>query len=210
MTTKEKILATALKLLNKNGFKSVTIRHVAKEMGISHGNLGYHYPNMEVIVHELYLALVNKMNAEINSLKNPAINLKLIFETNIIVFNNFYDYRFLFLDFVEICRSIPSVKEHYQKLVQKRESEFLHILAVMQNEKIIDSRFTKEQLSQFVKTLFISADFWLSSSEIIYHGKEKDKVNYYLHLFFSQLYPYLSKKGEKDYLELVKEYKYSL
>lgn len=203
MTTKEKILATSLNLLNKEGFKDITIRHVAKEMGISHGNLGYHYQNMEVIVNELYLSLVTKMNNEVNSLKNNTVSLKMIYETNLIVFNNFNEFRFLFLDFVEICRAIPSIKEHYQNLIHKREHEFIFILEELQKIDIIESRFTTHQLNQFVKTMFIAADFWLSSSEIIYQGTEEDKVKYYLHLVFSQLWPFLSKKGEKDFLELL-------
>ena len=202
MTTKEKILATSLKLLNIEGFKAITIRHVAKEMGISHGNLGYHYQNMEVIINELYLSLVSKMNNEVNSLKINNISLKLIYETNLILFNNFNEFRFLFLDFVEICRAVPSIKEHYQNLIHKREHEFLVVLEELQKIEIIESRFNTQQLNQFVKTMFIAADFWLSSSEIIYQGKEEDKVEYYLNLVFSQLWPFLTKKGENDFLEL--------
>ena len=39
MTTKEKIIDTALQLFNKQGIDPVTTRHIAKEMNISHGNL---------------------------------------------------------------------------------------------------------------------------------------------------------------------------
>ena len=53
MRTKDKILVTALQLLNEHGVKSVTIRDIAAEMGISHGNLGYHYANMELIIYAL-------------------------------------------------------------------------------------------------------------------------------------------------------------
>ena len=71
MRTKDKILVTALQLLNEHGVKSVTIRDIAAEMGISHGNLGYHYANMELIIYALYEQLVKERKSfELASIKS--------------------------------------------------------------------------------------------------------------------------------------------
>jgi|GEM_PF-4394606 len=51
--TKNKILKTAQRLYNQKGLESVSIRGIAAEMGISHGNLMYHYENKEVLTKAL-------------------------------------------------------------------------------------------------------------------------------------------------------------
>ena len=62
MATKPKksdlILDTALTLFNEQGSYTVTTNHIAKAMGISPGNLYYHFKNKEHIIRELLARLV--------------------------------------------------------------------------------------------------------------------------------------------------------
>jgi len=42
--TKQKIVNTTIRLFNESGFANVSLPHIAKAMGISLGNLTYHFP----------------------------------------------------------------------------------------------------------------------------------------------------------------------
>lgn len=199
MKTKDKILLTSLKLLNEQGVKSVTIRHIAKEMGISHGNLGYHYPNLDTIIQDLYFQLVSLMNAEIEKLQGDPVSLQLMYKTNKIIFETIYKFRFMFLDFVEICRSNPTIMDYHRQLMSNRKMQLLFITTNLQEQGIIRTDFSTEQFESFIMTLFITTEFWLSSSMILYQGEEEDKVTYYLKFFCSQLIPYLTVEGRKQF-----------
>ena len=48
--TKKWILETALKLFNEHGAQAISTKRIAKEMGISPGNLYYHFNNKEAII----------------------------------------------------------------------------------------------------------------------------------------------------------------
>ena len=50
MNTKEKILNASLKLYNSKGVSNVSLRAIADEVGISVGNLQYHFKKREEIV----------------------------------------------------------------------------------------------------------------------------------------------------------------
>ena len=62
--TKLKIIKQALLLFNNNGTANVSLRAIAKETGISIGNLQYHFKKREDIIEALYFQLVDKIDAE--------------------------------------------------------------------------------------------------------------------------------------------------
>jgi AcrR family transcriptional regulator len=58
--TRQRILDAAIELFNADGVAGVTTNHVAAHLGISPGNLYYHFANKEEIIREIF----DRMNAE--------------------------------------------------------------------------------------------------------------------------------------------------
>ena len=63
MSTREKILDTALALFNKEGTAAISTNHIAEAAGISPGNLYYHFRNKEEVIRELFERLSAANNA---------------------------------------------------------------------------------------------------------------------------------------------------
>ena len=53
MTTKQKIIVSSIKLFNLHGLTNVRLQQIADDVGISVGNLAYHYYSKEAIVKEI-------------------------------------------------------------------------------------------------------------------------------------------------------------
>ncbi|SIO01002.1 TetR/AcrR family transcriptional regulator [Chitinophaga niabensis] len=198
MSTKDKILDTALELFNTQGIEAVTVRHVAQAMGISHGNLQYHYANTDLIIQALYDRLASRFDA---MLVTPPDKMNAFRQSVTASFELIYEFRFIFLHFVEIGRRIPAITKHYKDNLRKREPQFLYIFNVMQQQGIMRKDIPEDILKLFVHQLFIVTDFWLSSNEITLQLKEKKALKYYSGLFWGMFYPYFTAKGLKEFAD---------
>ncbi|MEO8876132.1 MAG: helix-turn-helix domain-containing protein, partial [Polyangiaceae bacterium] len=47
LSTKDRVLHMAVRMFNRQGTSAVTTNHIAAELGMSPGNLYYHYRNKE-------------------------------------------------------------------------------------------------------------------------------------------------------------------
>lgn len=199
--TKARILDTALERFNKEGIDSVTIRHIAQAMGISHGNLQYHYANTDLIIQALYDRLVVRFDVMLQAAPAQVTDevarfRRVVTDTYALI----HEYRFIYLHFVEIGRRIPAITKHYRQNLKKREPQFMHLFGLMKEKGIMRKDIPEHILKMLVHQMFIICDFWLSSNEITLQLKEKKALEYYGNLFFSMFYPYFTAKGLKYFL----------
>lgn len=61
INTRQKIVDTAIKSFNKKGYGHVSLQDLAKEMGISRGNLSYHFPEKSDLLPEIVNHLAQRL-----------------------------------------------------------------------------------------------------------------------------------------------------
>lgn len=212
MKTREKILQAALELYNEHGVYhphgegSVTARAIAEKVGISDGNLRYHFPTKEDIVFGLYMALVQELDQGIGKAHHPPINLKSLFQMMIHTYESLYRYRFLMLDFVAIMRRIESISAHFRELSKFRRGQFENIVSQLVRDGIFLPEKLPGQYQVFYEQFQIMSDFWISSAEILYEGEENEKTVHYARMVFSSLVPFLSEKGMVAYRQIIEDH----
>lgn len=202
--TPEKILDTALALFNTYGLPKVTLRTIAKEMGISQGNLNYHYKKRDDIIEALYFQLVEMMDESMSSAHQPSSEgLQLLFDISAGIMSNSYKYRFFLLDFAQIMRENKTIKKHFKKLTQLRQEQFAGLidrmvaLGIMRKEKLPNEYFFLYQRFQLL------GDFWISSAEIAHTKITKKIMSEYYEIITQAIYPYLTAKGVKEYHAII-------
>jgi AcrR family transcriptional regulator len=203
MTTKQRILQTSLQLFNQHGVDTVTVRLIAKELGMSHGNLCYHFPNTDAIAETLYEALIEELN---KVLEEPSVfntvNLQTLYKLCAFVFEKLYKYKFLIQDFISLTRRNPNLKQKHRDLVANRRLFFQIGIEAGIQAGFLKPDIIEGQYENFFNQLFIISDFWLASAEILYEGKEEDKLQTYLNIAFTLIVPYLTEKGLSEYKEI--------
>lgn len=206
MGTKEKILQKSLDLFNANGTDAVTVRHIAAELGMSHGNLCYHFPSTDALIQALYLQLVDKLDAAIlrgQTGQQTEMNLSFLYNMTLTTYDLLNQYRFLMLDFVHIMRRIAFIRSHYQQLTAARREQFLFLMYQLQQNGIIRPDLSEQECNDWIALATLFGDFWLSNAAILYAGEEEDKVMYYAQLFMRLGLSYLTEKGLNEWKRIV-------
>lgn len=196
--TKEKIKKSALKLFNLQETLSITTNHIAKDAGISSGNLYYHYKNKEEIIREIYQEMSTTFDS-FNSFEkillssNPLNELSSIFDK---YGELFWDYRFLMRDSAVLMAIDKKLKQMFAKNQEKRISQIEGVLKFLISQEILEG-IPNEEIHMRAKLHWFISAYWqifTSSSSIITKEsiKEAKEIIFKLHI-----YPFLSDKGKK-------------
>jgi AcrR family transcriptional regulator len=206
MTTKEKILHTSLQLFNEHGFENITVRDIAKAMNISHGNLCYHFANVNVIAYKLYEGLVAEIDTNLAEIQPEKINLEVVLQSLFHTYTVLYKYKFLLSDFVNILRKIESIKTHFRQLMEKRKQQMSFLLQLLILNGTLRKEIVPNQYRDFVQVSISIGNFWISDAEIMYQGEENQKIKYYVMRFFNQIAFFLTEKGLEEHQLLINKY----
>ncbi|MFC4158224.1 TetR/AcrR family transcriptional regulator [Chitinimonas lacunae] len=118
MKTYDRIVQESLKLFNEHGERSITTNHIAAHLGISPGNLYYHFRNKEEIVYRIFLQYRDYMRDNLQVPSDRAIvaeDLGRYLET---AFAAMWQYRFLFYDMPGLLARNPKMQEAYHDFVR--------------------------------------------------------------------------------------------
>ena len=205
MKTKEKILSAALRLFNEYGLDAVTLRQIASEIGISQGNLNYHFPKKEAIVEALYQQLVAKISIDFSQFEDTNITLAVLFAVGKKTLLALYDYRFIMLDFVRVMKQHPNIQQHFKELNVLRQQQYAQLFQVLEQEQLMQPEAFPKQYDYLKIQFSILGDYWIASAEVLRDDlSEEAKIDYYLKILISSLYPNLTRQGKKEFLKLLR------
>lgn len=199
MSTKEKILGKALELFNEKGVETVTTRQIALALGISQGNLCYHFSKKEDIVYALYHQLVQSFDELYDTSEIIDLSIHLLVQMTERTNQYYVEYKFLMLNFVQIMRWYPKIKTHYQQLTKQRNQQTLDLFYAFQKVGLLQKEAYPHQYEQIIEQFMILNNFWLSHSEILYSSLSQKNLAHFNQLVLSFIYPYLTSKGKIEF-----------
>lgn len=158
MSRKLEILETARTLFNESNTQAVTTNHIAKSMGISPGNLHYHYSNREEIIRVLYTQLKEDSILEVEELPK---SIEVLNEHHKVLIAVQWKYRFFFRELLFLFSRDETLRVMY---VEDNIAHRGRIKKVMQN--LIDNGEmqvpSEEALEHLTDSLLMSWQFYTS------------------------------------------------
>jgi len=116
--TRERIVETGLRLFNDFGEPNVTTSLIAAELGISPGNLYYHFRNKEEIVTELFAKFEQEMAELLVAPQNGKPAVEDVWRQIHALFELIWRYQFLYRDLNDILSRNRTVEIQFKRILQ--------------------------------------------------------------------------------------------
>lgn len=159
-TTKDRILAAALNLFNERGTDNVTTNHIAEALGMSPGNLYYHYRNKAEIVRALFA----RIQAEwATNYAVPPASMPTIPMMEAMLAGNFEiqaRYRFFFRDLTLLLNADPELAGLYRANREQGIGSTKFLISVFVSAGIVNA-LGDDELDDLTQLLWLVGDFWL-------------------------------------------------
>lgn len=205
MSTKERILEKALELFNQKGISSVSSKHISDEMGISYGNLCYHFPKKDDIILQLYLNMQKEVDLQFENIQKEVMSFEFMLSRLKVLFEEIYKYKFIYLGITKVTRHFDHIKKHAQQQMRVRRNIMNSIADFLTAQGYMKPFNSKKRRDMLVHALLITINSWISDAETFYTGKEEEKVDYYMQLFFNLVYPSLTPLGKEGFRKVYHE-----
>ena len=157
--TAERILEVTLELFNRFGEPNVSTTLISAELGISPGNLYYHYPAKDELINSLFeryeRALGELLGASegVRNVEDAWFFLHSLFEL-------IWQYRFLYRDLNDLLSKNRLLETRFQAVLKNKTRAIRHVLDGMSRNGAvnIDSREVERTATSMVVVL----TYWLS------------------------------------------------
>ena len=157
--TAERIVASALGLFNRFGEPNVAATMVAADLGISPGNLYYHYPGKEDIVNHLFGQYLNDLQAllpasqDVKDLEDAWFFMHSLFEL-------VWRYRFLYRDLNDLLSKYRQLEQQVKQVLADKHASFLTLLKRMTDQGLLTQNATERDSS--ATQMLVMLTWWLS------------------------------------------------
>ena len=157
--TAERILEFTLALFNRFGEPNVSTTLISAELGISPGNLYYHYPAKEELINSLF----DRYERALNELLNASDGVRNVEDAWFFLHSLFeliWQYRFLYRDLNDLLSKNRRLETHFQWVLKNKTRAVKTLLDSMSRAgaMAIDSREVEATATSMVVLL----TYWLS------------------------------------------------
>jgi AcrR family transcriptional regulator len=201
--TAERILEVTLALFNRFGEPNVSTTLISAELGISPGNLYYHYPAKDELINSL-LDRYEKALSELLGASEGVRDVEDAWFFMHTLFELIWEYRFLYRDLNDLLSKNRKLETHFQRVIENKTRAVKSMLGSMTLHRAMsmDSREAEPTATSMVVVL----TYWLSFEYVRdpRHALEPEHAQIALlrgaHHVLNLLIPYLE-PGQRQHLQ---------
>ena len=157
--TAERILEVTLELFNRFGEPNVSTTLISAEMGISPGNLYYHYPAKDELINSLF----DRYEKALNEILNASDNVRDVEDAWFFMhtlFELIWQYRFLYRDLNDLLSKNRRLETHFQFVLKNKTRSVKAMLDSMSRAGAV--RIDARELEATATSMVVVLTYWLS------------------------------------------------
>lgn len=157
--TAERILEVTLDLFNRFGEPNVSTTLISAELGISPGNLYYHYPAKDELINALYhryelsLGEILMASADVSNVEDAWFFLHTLFE-------RIWQYRFLYRDLSDLLSKNRRLETQFQVMIRQKARAIQTMLDALGRAGSI--RLDARELDTVANCMVVVLTYWLN------------------------------------------------
>lgn len=175
LKTKDRILQISLQLFNERGERSVTTNHIAAELGISPGNLYYHFRNKQEIIKELMEQYQHETLELLALPEDRPVNTNDKIRYFQVLSSQLWAYRFLHRDVYHLVENNEDFRKVYPRFAGK---------VMQQGQKIYQAfvtaglmQMTESEIEALIINLWIVLTNWTNFLYMSGHLKDSNHLD---------------------------------
>src|SRR4051812_27427829 len=207
--TAERILEVSLELFNRFGEPNVSTTLISAELGISPGNLYYHYPAKDELINSLF----DRYERALNELLNASDGVRNVEDAWFFMhtlFELIWQYRFLYRDLNDLLSKNRRLETHFQWVLKNKTRSVRALLDGMSRAGAlaIDSR----EVDATATSMVVVLTYWLSYEYVrdprnaLEPGSAELALMRGAHHVLNLLVPYLERGQRMHLITLVQAY----
>lgn len=168
-STYNRIVDESLVLFNEEGERNISTNHIASHLGISPGNLYYHFANKDEIIMQLFKRYSTEL---LNYLREAPLPHNALDMNNYMMdlFDIMWRYRFLFSDVnTLLSRSAQLLSEHTEFTRDKVSPLLLELLAEVTERRLIDTDAMARQ--ELALNIWLITKYWFDFDSSLHEHK---------------------------------------
>ena len=161
--TKNSIIQKAIDLFNEHGTAAVSLNALAEALGISTGNLQYHYRSKEEIIRAILEVMFSDWNVVYQEMDTKSFTMDTLRRTLRINFDLVWKYRFFYRELNALLRNDEILAKRYAVIQEGRLAEQEMLTRQMIMSRGVQS--TSKLLRNMVLAGWVLSNSWLSYVE---------------------------------------------
>lgn len=191
---REAIVDAAIELFNEYGTRPVTTNHIAGAMGISPGNLYYHFDSKEAVIRAIYERAIAEYDGFWREAAQVTPDPLTVLGLLDAIFSHQWKYRCLQREFPVLVRQDPVLADRYREMQNARVA-FYRFLCRHWIETGSLRQLTDGELDDLVMSTWLVGESWLGYLEAMGRGADEVEVRRGARLIYTLLRPYLTKSA---------------
>ena len=203
--TRQRILDTSLAMFNEQGQANVTTNHIADELGISPGNLYYHFRNKDDIIEQLFSRYEEALDAALSGPGERLPELEDIWMQLHLVFECIWTYRFLYRDLVDILSRNRRLRLRFARILKRAADNASGVMRGLVVAGLM--RASADEIEGTATNILVLSTFWLNYAAARGDNDEHSAIRQGIVQVMLLLAPFL-RDGERLHLNhLVQAYR---
>jgi AcrR family transcriptional regulator len=167
LQTKAHIEITAIQLFNEHGTAAISTRDIAKQAGISSGNLHYHYANKEAIIRAV---LETQFHAYDSVWILPEGRPPQLSDFQTMLYQHFqllWNYRFFYRELLVLTGRDPLLKQRYRAIQQQRLDEIEKLFKTLAKVGVFNAEGRSKTYRDLLTASWIISENWVGHLESV-------------------------------------------